>query len=97
MTKEEIITIINNWETYCAEMDSLEYPVSNSDFVDRYLDKYANQKKEVNYQCNKCGAIYTSSSDYVGCCTMHDINRTSGVCGGELIKKEVKQVSDESI
>ena len=89
MTKEEIRKLLIDYHCYIFY---LHCPIEKIDnrvdkFIGEFAEEYANQKKEVNYQCNKCGAIYTSSSDYVGCCTMHDINRTSGVCGGELIKK----------
>ena len=39
------------------------------------------------FKCNRCGTIYTLiDGEVIGCCTATVYNRTSGICGGELIE-----------
>jgi hypothetical protein len=46
------------------------------------------------YICNKCGLIYTLyyGASIEGYCTAPSSQKTSGVCGGELIKITTKQI-----
>lgn len=53
------------------------------------ITKQENQEKKDSlptFKCNKCSGKYELISGFLGCCTAEANYRTSGICGGELIK-----------